>query len=88
VRLREDGGLPGLVWSYAPEPQPAPASFGEVPAVTSESKALAKDLKGRGFAFVGPTTAYAAMQACGLVNDHLAGCIVRAEVEKERTDAR
>jgi DNA-3-methyladenine glycosylase I len=52
-----------------------------VPAVTPESTALAKELKRRGFRFVGPTTAYATMQACGLVNDHLEGCRVRAEVE-------
>ena len=53
----------------------------DVPAVTPESTALAKELKRRGFRFVGPTTAYATMQACGLVNDHLEGCRVRAEVE-------
>ena len=52
-----------------------------MPAVTPESTALAKELKRRGFRFVGPTTAYATMQACGLVNDHVAGCWVRAEVE-------
>jgi DNA-3-methyladenine glycosylase I len=52
--------------------------------VTPESTALARELKERGFRFVGPTTAYALMQACGIVNDHVAGCWVRAEVERER----
>ena len=59
-----------------------------MPASTDASKALAKDLKRRGFAFVGPTTAYALMQACGLVNDHLADCVVRAEVERAQAAAR
>ncbi|MEU4208799.1 DNA-3-methyladenine glycosylase I [Streptomyces sp. NPDC026206] len=71
------GELDELVWSYAPEPRPVPRTFADVPAITPESTALAKDLKKRGFRFVGPTTAYALMQACGLVNDHLAGCHVR-----------
>ncbi len=61
-----------------------PRSDDDVPATTAESKALARELKRRGFRFVGPTTAYALMQACGLVNDHLAGCAVRDEVEAER----
>jgi DNA-3-methyladenine glycosylase I len=65
--------LPELVWSFAPPPREAPPF--EVPAQTDESKALAKALKAAGFRFVGPTTAYAAMQACGLVDDHVAGCI-------------
>ena len=69
--------LGGLIWSHAPEPRPAPRTIDEVPAVTPESTALAKELKRRGFRFVGPTTAYALMQACGLVNDHLDGCWAR-----------
>jgi DNA-3-methyladenine glycosylase I len=69
--------LDSLIWSYAPEPSPAPASLSAIPAVTPESTALAKELKRRGFRFVGPTTAYAMMQACGLVNDHLADCFAR-----------
>ena len=69
--------LTDLVWSFAPEPGPAPRRIEEVPAITAESTALATELKRRGFRFVGPTTAYAAMQACGLVNDHLEGCVVR-----------
>ena len=63
----------------------APRTLGDLPAITPESTALSKELKRRGFRFVGPTTAYAAMQACGIVNDHLVGCWVRAEVE--RSDA-
>ena len=70
--------LSALVWSYAPDPaRPAPRSLAEIPAVTPESTALAQELKRRGFRFVGPTTAYALMQACGLVNDHLEGCYAR-----------
>jgi DNA-3-methyladenine glycosylase I len=78
VRLREQGGLDELVWSFAPDgDRPGPASLADVPATTSESIALSKALKRNGFVFVGPTTAYAAMQACGLVDDHVAGCHVR-----------
>jgi DNA-3-methyladenine glycosylase I len=69
--------LSDLVWAHAPPPGPAPRTLDDVPAVTDESKALAKALKARGLRFVGPTTAYATMQACGLVNDHLAGCAFR-----------
>jgi DNA-3-methyladenine glycosylase I len=71
--------LSRLLWSYAPDPdgRPAPRTYADVPATTPESTALAKELKRRGFRFVGPTTAYAMMQACGLVNDHLAGCHAR-----------
>jgi DNA-3-methyladenine glycosylase I len=70
-------GLAHLLWSYAPDPTPPrPAARGDVPALTPESTAMAKDLKKRGFKFVGPTTAYALMQATGMVDDHLAGCWV------------
>jgi DNA-3-methyladenine glycosylase I len=69
-----DGGFTDLVWSHRPAPRPRPRTLAEVPAVTPESTALAKDLKRRGFRFVGPTTAYALMQATGLVDDHLADC--------------
>ncbi|MFT5223971.1 MAG: DNA-3-methyladenine glycosylase I [Glaciecola sp.] len=68
--------LVDLIWSYAPPPRPRPTSTGQVPAQTIESKALAKDLKKRGFRFVGPTTAYALMQSQGLVDDHIEGCFV------------
>jgi DNA-3-methyladenine glycosylase I len=72
-------GLSELVWSFAPtRRRRAPARSTEVPAVTPESTAMAKELKKRGFRFVGPTTAYAHMQATGMVNDHLASCYVRA----------
>jgi DNA-3-methyladenine glycosylase I len=74
--------LAELVWSFAPpRRRRAPRALEDLPASTPESTALAKELKRRGFRFVGPTTAYALMEACGLVNDHLAGCWVRAEVE-------
>ncbi|MEU7555135.1 DNA-3-methyladenine glycosylase I [Streptomyces sp. NPDC044571] len=74
----EPGELDTLIWSHAPEPgRPAPQSIAEVPAVTPESTALSKALKKAGIRFVGPTTAYALMQACGLVNDHLAACTAR-----------
>ncbi len=69
-------GLAALLWSYAPAPRPRPATRAQVPATTPESIALAKALKKRGFKFVGPTTAYALMQATGMVDDHLAGCFV------------
>jgi DNA-3-methyladenine glycosylase I len=80
VALRDgpDRGLDPLVWSFAPPPRSRRPCPGEVPATTPESVALAKTLKRKGFAFVGPTTAYAAMQACGLVDDHLEGCSVPA----------
>ena len=88
VALQAAGGsLTELVWSHRPPPRPAPRSFAEVPAATPESKALAVALKAAGFRFIGPTTAYAAMQACGLVNDHLAGCVVRAATEAAQAAA-
>jgi DNA-3-methyladenine glycosylase I len=79
-----DRPLAELVWSFAPpRRRRAPRSLEDLPPTTPESVALSKELKKRGFRFVGPTTAYATMQACGLVNDHIAGCWVRAHVEKE-----
>jgi DNA-3-methyladenine glycosylase I len=85
LRLREAGeSLSELIWSFRPERPAAPRSSSDLPATTTESTALAGELKRHGFRFVGPTTAYALMQACGLVNDHLAGCAMRAEVEQER----
>ena len=74
--LELDTKLDSLLWSFAPDPgtRPRPTSLAEVPAVTPESKAMAKELKKRGFAFVGPTTCYALMQATGMVDDHIAGC--------------
>ena len=81
--------LDALLWSFAPAvPAPAPRTPGDMPAATPESKALARELKRRGFRFVGPTTAYALMQATGIVNDHVEDCIVRAAVEADRVAAR
>jgi DNA-3-methyladenine glycosylase I len=71
------GGLSALLWSFAPVPRPPrPREWADVPAITPASTAMAKALKKRGFKFVGPTTAYALMQATGMVDDHLAGCWV------------
>jgi DNA-3-methyladenine glycosylase I len=68
-------GLSALLWSFAPTgPRPRPATLDDVPATSPESVAMAKELKRRGFAFVGPTTAYALMQATGMVDDHVADC--------------
>ena len=67
-----DGGLDAFLWSFAS--RPGPADHAEVPAATAESTTMAKELKRRGFRFVGPTTAYALMQATGMVNDHVTGC--------------
>ncbi len=87
VKLWEnDTTLAQVIWSHEPDPQPpVPTALSDVPAITAESTALSKDLKRRGFRFVGPTTAYAAMQAMGVVNDHLADCYVRHECEQLRT---
>ncbi|MGW4325726.1 DNA-3-methyladenine glycosylase I [Nocardia sp. NPDC004573] len=74
-----DIGLDELLWSFAPPPRPRPRSGSDVPATTPESVALAKELKRRGFRFVGPTTAYALMQATGMVDDHLADCWVGSD---------
>jgi DNA-3-methyladenine glycosylase I len=75
----EPGELDTLIWSHAPDPgtRPAPLTTADVPAVTTESTALSKALKKRGLRFIGPTTAYALMQACGLVDDHLKDCVAR-----------
>jgi DNA-3-methyladenine glycosylase I len=81
--------LDALLWSFAPPvSRPPPRTLQEMPATTPESKALARELKRRGFRFVGPTTAYALMQATGIVNDHLAGCIVRDAVQADIVAAR
>jgi DNA-3-methyladenine glycosylase I len=85
VALRADGPtLPELVWErYRPPSRAAPPqTFADVPSQTPETVALAKELKRRGFRFVGPTTLYALMQACGVVDDHLAGCPVRAALDE------
>jgi DNA-3-methyladenine glycosylase I len=88
IALRESGTpLHELVWAHRPARHRMPRRQSDWSASTPESVALAKALRRAGFRFVGPTTAYAAMQACGVVNDHLAGCIVRQAVELERTAA-
>jgi len=89
VLIDEFGSLAAYVWQWEPNPKLRPRRITKAAlmdlAVTPESKALSKDLKGRGWTFVGPTTIYAFMQAVGLVNDHLDGCISRADVERART---
>jgi len=75
------GGLSDLVWKYADEPRPAPVTTADIPAQTPASKALSKELRGHGFTFTGPVTAYATLQACGVVNDHLAACYVRPALD-------
>jgi DNA-3-methyladenine glycosylase I len=89
VALHDAGeSLSDLLWSFAPAAAvPPPKTLQEMPASTAESRAMARELKRRGFRFVGPITAYALMQACGIVNDHVVGCIVRAEVEAARARA-
>jgi DNA-3-methyladenine glycosylase I len=82
--VAQEGSLARFIWSFEPAgPRPAPTQ-GEVPAATPESKALSRELKRRGWRFTGPTTVYAFMQAMGLVNDHLDGCHVRADVDAAR----
>lgn len=91
ARMQRAGeSLAELVWSFSPAPAPPPpGARSELPVGhTAESRALSRELKRRGFRFVGPTTAYSTMEACGVVNDHLAGCCVRDEVERERGATR
>ena len=77
------GSLASYVWSYAPDRPEPPA---DLPSITPESTAMSKDLKRRGWKFVGPTTVYAFMQAMGLVNDHLTGCAIRPLAERARKE--
>lgn len=84
IAMREEAPLPELIWSFRRRNRRAPPGYDEMVSFSDESKELAKELKRRGFAFVGPTTVYSTMQAVGVVNDHLAGCFVRAEVEAAR----
>ncbi len=84
LALREAGRpLHELVWSHRPKPGRPHKTIRELPATTPESVALSKELKRAGFRFVGPTTVYATMQACGVVNDHIATCFVRDDVQRE-----
>jgi DNA-3-methyladenine glycosylase I len=77
--LTVPGGLATLVWRYADGPRAAPVTVADVPAQTPASRACARELRKLGFSFVGPVTVYAAFQACGVVDDHLAGCFCRRE---------
>jgi DNA-3-methyladenine glycosylase I len=81
-----EGSLAAYVWSFEPPPRPAPKDWAALAETTTnpEAKAMSKDLKKRGWSFVGPTTVYSFMESMGLVDDHMAGCDVRAEVEAER----
>ncbi|WP_243229180.1 DNA-3-methyladenine glycosylase I [Microbacterium sp. CIAB417] len=74
VASMADGELDALMWSFAPAPRPRPREFADVPAVTPESTAMSKELRRRGFRFVGATTMYALMQSSGMVDDHVEGC--------------
>ena len=74
VALEVDGGLSRLLWSFAPDSHHRPATSADVPALSPESTAMAKGLKRLGFRFIGPTTAYALMQATGMVDDHVSSC--------------
>ena len=88
VTLRAAGEpLDAVIRGHAPAPRDAPATWADVPPTTPETVSLARELKRRGFRFVGPTTLYALMQACGLVDDHLAGCPARPAVERARRAA-
>ncbi|MDM4138931.1 MULTISPECIES: DNA-3-methyladenine glycosylase I [Mycobacterium] len=78
AELGSAADLADLLWSFAPSPRSRPADPAEIPSATDESKAMARELKRRGFRFVGPTTAYALMQATGMVDDHIRGCWVPA----------
>lgn len=87
VALRDSGGLDAFIWSRRPAPSAPPRSMADIPAITDASRLLAKDLRAHGFRFVGPTTAYALMQAIGLVDDHLAGCHRRTTARTSTGDA-
>ncbi|MHB8395265.1 MAG: DNA-3-methyladenine glycosylase I [Candidatus Dormibacteria bacterium] len=85
LALREQGvSLAAMCWTFAPGPTPAPRAVGDLPSRTAASEALSVTLKRHGFQFVGAITVYSAMQSLGLVNDHLAGCSLRPEIESER----
>jgi DNA-3-methyladenine glycosylase I len=81
VALRADGGLVALVWSFQPATTPSPTSYAEVPTSSPESLALSKELRRRGFTFVGPTTMFALMEAVGIVDTHLVGSHRRGSSE-------
>lgn len=80
--VKQEGSLAAFIWRY--EPDPKQLAKPQTVSTSAESIALSKDLKKRGWKFIGPTTAYAFMQAMGLINDHVAGCVIRAKVESAR----
>ena len=84
--IKQEGSLAAFFWSY--EPEVKQLAKPQTVSTSAESIALSKDLKKMGWKFVGPTTAYAFMQAMGLINDHVAGCIIRADVERARKSFR
>ena len=90
--VADTGSLAAYLWSFEPDPAGRPVTLDHPTLMTfgvsDESKAISRDLRRRGWAFVGPTTAYAAMEAMGIVNDHLDGCWVRSEVEEARAAFR
>jgi len=83
-----EGSLAALIWRYEPSPDAPVEVLGELPSFRPEAKELSQELRRRGFRFVGPTTVYAAMQALGVVNDHLEGCFRRPTIEDERAALR
>jgi DNA-3-methyladenine glycosylase I len=82
--VKQEGSLAAFIWRY--EPQPGRLAKPQTASTSAEAIALSKDLKKQGWKFVGPTTVYAFMQAMGLVNDHVDGCVIRAKVERARKD--
>jgi DNA-3-methyladenine glycosylase I len=90
--VAETGSLAAYLWSFEPDPASRPAALDHATLLTfgtsPESTAMSRDLRRRGWAFVGPTTAYAAMEAVGIVDDHLDGCWVRPEIERARAEFR
>ncbi|GAA1459184.1 DNA-3-methyladenine glycosylase I [Williamsia maris] len=79
--LRDDGGLVELLWSFRPETTPLPVTFADVPTVSAESTAMSKELRRKGFRFVGPTTMFALMEAVGIVDTHLVDSFRRGSSE-------
>ncbi len=84
--VKREGSLAAYIWRY--EPGPTQMAEPQTASTSAQSAALSKDLKKQGWKFVGPTTAYAFMQAMGLINDHVDGCVIRAKVERARSEFR
>lgn len=82
--VEQEGSLAAYIWQFEPKVEQLPAP--QTVSVSDQSIALSKDLKKRGWKFVGPTTVYAFMQAMGLINDHVEGCVVRDRVDQARAD--